>query len=204
MIRDKTLSHEKIVKAAKEEFLKYGFEDTSMRRIAGRVGMSVSALYKHFSNKEAMFASLVDPVIRLCMEGYQRIEDESFAELEDFDAEHIWENKNTTVKMMKFIYAYLDEFRLIILKSSGTKYESFIHDIALKEEETTLRYMETLKQSGVHIHEIDKREFHLLVTGYFQAVFEALRHDFNEKEAMHYAGTLQQFYDPGWKRFFGY
>ena len=149
-------------------------------------------------------ASLVDPVIALCMEGYRRMEDESFAELKDLDTEHIWENKNTTVKMMNFIYAYPDEFRLIILKSSGTRYESFIHDIALKEEETTLRYMETLKQNGVPIHEIDERAFHLLVTGSFQAVFEALRHDFSEKEAMHYANTLQQFYDPSWKRFFGY
>lgn len=204
MTRDKAFSHKKIVEAAKDEFLKYGFEDASMRRIAGCAGMSVSALYKHFSNKEDMFASLVDPVIRLCMEGYRRMEEESFAELEDLDPEHIWENKNITVKMMNFIYAYPDEFRLIILKSSGTRYESFIHDLALKEEETTLRYMEVLKQSGVPIHEIDKREFHLLVTGYFQAVFETLRHDFSEKEALHYAGTLQQFYDPGWKRFFGY
>ena len=175
-----------------------------MRRIAAEVNMSVSALYKHFSSKEEMFASLVDPVIEMCMSGYHRLEEESFQELDTLDKDHIWENKETTVLMMGFIYDHIDEFKLIITKSGGTRYETFIHEIALMEEETTLRYMEALKQRGVSVRDVDRREFHLLVTAYFQAVFEAVRHDFGREEAIHYASTLEQFYESGWKRLFGY
>ena len=63
MPKDKTVSHEKIISAARKEFLDRGFEDASMRRIAADAGLTVSALYKHFPGKEEMFAALVQPVI---------------------------------------------------------------------------------------------------------------------------------------------
>ena len=59
MPRDKSQSHARIVEAAKKEFLQYGFAEASLRRIAAEAGIQVSGLYKHFANKEEMFASLV-------------------------------------------------------------------------------------------------------------------------------------------------
>ena len=46
MPRDKTENHEKILAAAYDEFLEYGFNDASMRRIADACEMSASGLYK--------------------------------------------------------------------------------------------------------------------------------------------------------------
>ena len=60
MARDKSAHHEKIIAAAREEFMTYGFTDASMRRIAAAAGMSVAGLYKHFTSKEEMFAALVN------------------------------------------------------------------------------------------------------------------------------------------------
>ena len=40
MARDKSAHHEKIIAAAREEFMTYGFTDASMRRIAAAAGMS--------------------------------------------------------------------------------------------------------------------------------------------------------------------
>ena len=57
MARDKSAHHEKIIAAAWEEFMTYGFTDASMRRIAAAAGMSVAGLYKHFTGKEEMFAA---------------------------------------------------------------------------------------------------------------------------------------------------
>ena len=55
MPRNKAESHERIVAAAKDEFLTYGFENASMRRIAANAGITASGLYKHFPNKEEGF-----------------------------------------------------------------------------------------------------------------------------------------------------
>ena len=63
MPKPKKESHERIIKEAAEEFLTYGFENASLRRIAANAGITVSGLYKHFPNKEEMFASLVQPML---------------------------------------------------------------------------------------------------------------------------------------------
>ena len=60
---DKTANHEKIVAAAKKEFLTYGFTDASMRHIAEEAGMSASGLYKHFASKEEIWNALLDEMI---------------------------------------------------------------------------------------------------------------------------------------------
>lgn len=49
---------EAILKAAKELFLKEGFENVSMRGIAAEVGCSPAALYRYFKNKREILTSL--------------------------------------------------------------------------------------------------------------------------------------------------
>ena len=80
MARDKAGHHEQIMAAAWQEFLTYGFADASMRRIASSTGMSAAGLYKHFPNKEEMFAALVEPAFQGLMALYRQ---EEAAEKED-------------------------------------------------------------------------------------------------------------------------
>ena len=203
MPRDKTQSHERIIEAAKKEFMEYGFTDASLRRIANEAGIQVGGLYKHFASKEEMFASLVDPVIDGLMECYHNIETDYFDEIGKVAAESMWEDQMETVQFMEYIYDHFDGFKLIICKSRGTKYESFTHDIAKIEEEVTVRYMNALKKSGIAVNDVDKNEFHLLVTASVEAIFQVVVHDFTREEAMHYAKTLEKFYLPAWKALFG-
>ncbi len=51
MPRDKSLSHEKVNKAIKEEFLAKGFEEASIRSIAARAGITSAGLYRHYADK---------------------------------------------------------------------------------------------------------------------------------------------------------
>ncbi len=203
MPRDKTQSHSRIVDAAKKEFLEYGFAEASLRRIASEADIQVGGLYKHFASKEDMFASLVDPVIEGYYECMLGVERDYLEELKDIDAGNLWNNQSEPVKQMEYIYDHFDEFKLLICKSQGTRYEDFTHELALKEEELTFRYMQELKKKGVPVKDVDKKEFHLLVTTSIEAGFQAVIHDFSREEAMHYAYTLNEFYLPAWKALFG-
>ncbi|SCW51383.1 transcriptional regulator, TetR family [Ruminococcaceae bacterium YRB3002] len=203
MPRDKTESHKRIVEAAKKEFLEYGFKDASLRRIAADADIQVSGLYKHFANKEEMFASLVDPVIEGLIECLHGIEDNYLDEIDEVDSANLWEDQAEPVRAMEYIYDHIDEFKLIICRSQGTRYESFTHDIAILEEDVTRKYMHELKKRKVSIRDVDDKEFHLLVTASVEAIFQAVVHDFNREEAMHYAKTLERFYSPAWKALFG-
>lgn len=206
MPRDKTESHIRIVDAAKREFLEYGYSDASLRRIAENAQIQVSGLYKHFANKEEMFVSLVNPAVEGFYELYHEIEEDYFGGLEEADTSgsHVdLVSQNEAVRAMEYIYNNLDEFKLLVLKSQGTKYEDFIHEVAKCEEEVTLRYMAELKKKGYSVKEIDPVEFHLLTTSYIESFFQPLAHGLARKKAIHYAATLEEFYKPAWKSWFG-
>ncbi len=200
---DKTANHEKIVAAARKEFLTYGFTDASMRRIAAAAGMSASGLYKHFAGKEEMFSALVEPAYQglLALFRQEAGDQEQFIGTGDLSA---WETGQDAKLAVAYIYDHLDAFRLIICRSQGTKYETFLHDLAVLEEELTLSFMEVLKKQGVQISDFSEKELHLLTTANVNAVFQTVEHDFTRDEAMHYADTLDRFFSKGWKEFFGY
>lgn len=202
MPRDKTENHGKIVEAAFEEFKRYGYEEASMRRIATACNMSVSGLYKHFPGKEEMFSSLVKPALDGLMDLYHEIEAEYFDDLSQNRRADVSDSKGELVRAMEYIYDHLEEFELIICKSKGSVYENFKHDIANLEERVTLRYMEEIKKNGIHVKDIDPKEFHLLVTACIEALFQTVTHGFSKEEALHFAKTVENFYGPAWKAYF--
>ena len=105
MPRDKTEAHEKIIAAAVREFMTYGFENASMRRIAAEVGLTVGALYRHFPNKEEMFAALVEPTIDELMAKYQAFVEQGYEVMKCGDVQQLWnESESETKLLMRFIY----------------------------------------------------------------------------------------------------
>ena len=203
MARDKILHHEKIISAATAEFLEYGFKDASMRRIAAVAGMSVSGLYKHFASKEEVFSALVEPAYQGLMDLYHAEESAQQQSLGQGDMSD-WDNGKDASLALTYIYDHLDAFRLIVCKSQGTKYEDFLHDLAVLEEATTLHFMDLLREQGVKIKEFRVNELHLLVTTNVAAVFQPVEHNFTREEALHYAETLDRFFSKAWKEFFGF
>ncbi|MBR3018666.1 MAG: TetR/AcrR family transcriptional regulator [Clostridia bacterium] len=203
MARDKAGHHEQIMAAAWQEFLTYGFADASMRRIASSAGMSVSGLYKHFASKEEMFSELVEPACQGLINLYH-LESDDQEQFVEAGVLSVLEAGQDARLAIAYIYDHLDAFRLIICKSQGTKYESFLHDLAVLGEEMTLSFMDMLKKQGVKLNEFCERELHLLVTANVNAVFQTVEHGFSREEAMHYADTLDRFFSKGWREFFGY
>ncbi len=104
---------------------------------------------------------------------------------------------------MEYIYDNFDVFELIICKSKGSAYENFKHDIAKLEENVTLRYIDEIRKNGIHVKAVNLKEFHLLVTASIEALFQTVTHGFSRKEALHFAKTVETFYSPAWKEFFG-
>jgi len=65
---------EEILLAAKELFLEEGYEATTIRRIADRVGVSAPALYLYFHDKEAMMLALCDQTFGRLIDRINEIE----------------------------------------------------------------------------------------------------------------------------------
>lgn len=73
---------DEILQAAKELFLEVGYEATTIRRIADRVGVSAPALYLYFADKEAIMVALCDQTFGFLTEEMGRIEGEGLAPLD--------------------------------------------------------------------------------------------------------------------------
>ena len=65
---------EEILQAAKELFLEQGYDNTTIRRIADRVGVSAPALYLYFPDKEQMMLALCDQTFGHLLRAVDEIE----------------------------------------------------------------------------------------------------------------------------------
>jgi len=202
--KDKKESHERVVNAAKNEFMKYGFKDASMRRIAANANMTASGLYKHFLSKEDMFSALVEPAYNALMELYDDAIYETKRMINKNSVSDLKLSMDESKQIMTCIYDHFDEFKLIICRSEGTRYENFLREVAEMGEKNTLEFMEFLKAKGKKLSNYREKEFHLLTSTYVDAVFQTVKHNFTKEEALHYAATLDEFFSVSWKIYFGY
>jgi AcrR family transcriptional regulator len=98
---------EEILQAAKELFLELGYEATTIRRIADRVGVSAPALYLYFQDKEQMMLALCDQTFAVLIE--------SIAEIENTVTDPRERVRRFGEAYLKFGLAHPDEYKLIFL-----------------------------------------------------------------------------------------
>lgn len=203
MPRDKRESHERIIPAAKREFLEKGFEKASMRSIASSAGMTSAGLYRHFRDKEAMFSALVEPVLEEVETQCQIFKARDYDLLEKESLDAMWEGGSDMTLFLDLIYSHYEEFKLLVCCSEGTRYAHFIHDFVMIEQEETLAFLEEARKRDIPVKNILAEELHLLLSAYVSAIFEVVIHDFTQEAAMHYMKTLQTFFYPGWRAVLG-
>lgn len=210
MPRDKALSHEKIICAAREEFLEYGFDKASMRRIGKRCGLTAAALYRHFDSKEAMFDALVKPALedlKGWIDDHVSRSEEAIRACKDVpgssETKAIW--NSTEIDMMReLIYPRMEEYAMLTNKSRGSRYENFLNDFVEDQLKMMLPQFKELKALGLDVKDVSEEELHMVTTAYCTALFEPVVHDYTFEDAVRYLGTVEAFFMPGWKNLMGF
>jgi AcrR family transcriptional regulator len=93
----------RILQVASELFIQQGYEGTSLREIADRLGITKAALYYHFRSKDEILRELLEPFDTLLDELLQRLE--AAHGLEEWAGALTW--------VVAQIFDYLDFFRLV-------------------------------------------------------------------------------------------
>ena len=202
MPKDKTATHSKVLAAAKEEFMEYGYENASMRRIGQRAGMTAAGLYRHCRDKEDLFDQIASPAV-------ERINAWIDAHVARYvDAVHQDEHmqwRDSEIDMMReLVYPNMEEYHLLLAKSQGSKYENFLHDLTERHQNQLLSYMPMLKAQEYAVWDIDPKELHLLLSAYTTAMFEPVVHNYSIEEALRCLKTVEAFFLPGWKQLMGF
>lgn len=203
MPADSTKTKADIITSAKKEFLAHGFVNASMRQIAAGAGVTTGALYRHFTDKEALFYTLTEPAY----EGFIELMGNSLETHKDNLRREglcsIWENSGWSVAVMvEYIYDNFEAFLLLLTCAEQTGYENYIHRMIDIDIDLTLNYMEEAKKQGYQVAQLSYQEMHMLVNAQYSALFELVLHKIPKEQALKYVKTISRFFTCGWQEIF--
>lgn len=202
---DKDLSTlDKIKESAKHEFLMHGFKDASLRTIVKEAGVTTGAFYGYYKNKEELYEAIVDEHATNIMHLFSDHQD-AFAQMSAVDQKtHMGELSSEGLNhIVDYIYDNLNEVKILICGSYGTKYENLIHEMVEIELEATNAFIEILESIGHSVQPLDKQMEHMIISAFFTGFLEIVVHDMTRVQAQEYSKTLQEFYTAGWKKIMG-
>lgn len=192
-----------LLEAGKKVFLEMGFRNASLREIAATLGVTTGAIYRYYTDKEALFDAivsgpaeeLVDQYRKAQQEYAQRTLEEQLGGIAGVSEESRW--------MLDFIYDHFDVFKLIVCHSAGTRYEHYIDTLVEIEANSAMQLTEQMQAAGYELPPINEELAHMISSGLFNCVFEMVRHDMPKDKALEYAGSYQLFYTAGWMKILG-
>lgn len=201
---EKEGTKQRIEKCALKEFLEKGFNGASLRKIVKEAGVTTGAFYKYYPTKEALFEGLAGP----CTEYVYHLFDTNYEAFirQDLSGQVTNMKANSaflTDRLIDYIYDHHDIFKLILTASEGTPYTDFVHNLAVREEKSTICFAELMRQNGMQVAPLDRQFVHMVSSGLFSAVFEIVLHDMDREHAMERVRMLRTFYTAGWEKILG-
>lgn len=192
-----------LLEAGKQEFLSKGFQGASLRSIAASLGVTTGAIYRYYSDKEALFDALVAEPAREMEERYRKLQMEFAGMPFKLQMETLPEIPNEQSWMMGYLYDHFDAFKLIACCSAGTRYEHYIDILIDIETNSGRALIEKMEEAGMKVRPIDDELIHMLSSALFYGMFETVRHDMPREKAMSYMKSLVDFYSAGWYKILG-
>ena len=194
---------EAILDAALEEFAAKGYAGARMEDIARRAGGAKGTLYLHFGDKEGLFRAIAEPVVdqfkamfrRVQEDFHQLSEEEQRADMGQYTARHQEE-------MLDYIYDHFDVFRLLLDGAHGTRFSCFLDELVDIEVEYTYKYMEVIGCESVKSGLVTEEFIHIIVTAYFNGMFEVVRHNMDRAAAHRYVKMLNRYHMAGFSTVF--
>ena len=193
-----------ILSAAMQEFLEKGYKSASLRNIVKTAGVTTGAFYGYYDSKEDLFEALVGEHYNFLLKRFCKAQKE-FAEI---PPEEQPDNLTSTsgecmYEMLLYAYEHLNEFKLILCCSEGTRFSKLIDEMVEIETKGTHDYLMVLEKLGRPAPPIDERLEHILITGMFNTFFELIIHEMPLEEAKHYLIEMRAFYTAGWMKIMG-
>lgn len=195
--------YERIIDCAKREFLEKGYTEASLRTIAANASTSTNSIYVRFHDKEGLFTAIVEPALNKVLEMFRGIQEtfHSFdretqlAEMGKYSASEM-------NRILDYMYDNLDAFRLLLDASYGTKFHNFVDELVRIEVEYTYKYMEIAGFPQSVTDSMRENLLHIVMTSYFEGVFEVIRHKMSREDAKKYVGLLGTYHRTGFSAIF--
>ena len=194
---------EKLMEAAKQEFLKNGYERASLQTIAEKAGSSKGAIYIRYPDKESLYRSLVQPamddfcgLIQSTLEQFNQLPGaEQTSQMYSFSDHGFWAS-------VDYIYDHFDEFKLLLTSGENSTYQEFLHRVVEIDNQCTMRYIQASGNDAISSGRLTPELSHLLSSAFYTGMFEVVIHDMPKDQAVEHIQRMRRFYIAGWKSIF--
>jgi AcrR family transcriptional regulator len=154
-----------IIKAALTEFMEKSYQDASMRVIAKSAGITVGNIYRYFTNKDALFNDIMQPVwqnvTRAIFDNYNQT----------FDLFPITE---IITAIMEIYKRYDRELYILLFKSKGSQFDNVRNELVLLiEERIQTEMLPVLAQENRDVE--DDFIFHILANCIVEGLYLIIR-----------------------------
>ena len=195
---------ERILACARGEFLDKGFTGASLRTIAAAAGTSANFIYVRFGDKEGLFSAIVEPVLNEMTERFLKIQEEFHQMDRAAQAAHMAQYADGgTLELVEYMYEHLDEFRLLLDASYGTRFHNFVDALVRIEAEYTGKYIEIVGYPAQLGDALTEKLLHIVTTSRFESIFKVIRHGMSHAEAIEYIRLLSRYHRAGFFAIFG-
>lgn len=186
----------KLMQAAREEFLKYGFEKASLRTICKKAGMTTGALYFFFRDKDDLFCQLTENVVsdvKTMMIAHTEQERKDYAKGRMHDAT---EDREMSRMVIQYACRHREECVLLIEKSEGSSRQGFIDEIIAIMQQGFLD-MVRLYSNIPGMEKVpavfNECTIHWLAHVQVEAYLHIISHNLDEEEALKQADIVTEF-----------
>lgn len=196
-LKDHSLD-DKIIKAAFDEFLEFGFRKASIRKIADRAGVTPGAVYTRYSSKDDLFCSLVDNFLSAVRARSESIGKMYYEIQESKDVNALLEAIRQEEKIyLDILFQYYDECILFFCRSEGSSIYTIVQKMMEHKAAVTITFLKEMAQSDIDLDGVGMimgEQFH-----YYRQILEK---GYSKEKAISCMKTVETFLEAGWKNLF--
>nr|MCR4850284.1 TetR/AcrR family transcriptional regulator [Lachnospiraceae bacterium] len=186
----------RLLASAREEFIKNGFFKADLKTICENAGVTTGAVYKRYKGKEELFSAVVGEVVSALDSFLESRAGIDFSNLTDDEIIDSWKMSfESMIPIFRMLRSYGDDFKILIDKSSGTRFESFSHDYVIKMSYAYEQFYKEAYKRGIAKARVSRDEIHILLTSFWSSICEPFVHDMSEKQMEEHCRVMCRFFD---------
>lgn len=183
---DRENSKELIIRAGKQEFLKYGYKGASLRNICKQAGVTTGAFYFQFENKEQLLDEILRPVITYFSAMVQK------STREEFEGES--SSADGDEQMLEMLWNYKEECQILLEGTAGTAYEKVFEEL-----QEGLRQGFLLFFGKYGISDVDEKLLDVIVRMRVESYLTIIRKEYTLEETKKLARRIGVYCDAGFE-----
>ena len=196
-LRDHSLD-DRIIAAARKEFLEKGYAGASLRKIAEQAGVTAGAIQTRYRSKDELFASLLKPLLDDIEAAFQNVKEDYYVDAaDDFLAQLKASMRRESAAILRLIFAHYEEAALLFYRSAGSSLERCFEGIVKNKIAESIAFFHSKGFAGV-----DEKLLGLLISAQFDGYRRIVIECPERAAAERCMNALMTYHFGGWTALF--